>query len=157
MLRRRTGGGHLRSFAAAVAAAAKVVRDPRDTVLPLVIGGNDMTFACHAGIATVLVREFLDEFRLRTARQETLAELAGPLTGTGAVVRPGGLTASAGIAIVKPHHPFSGAYELAADLCESAKVVKTAAPGRPCFLVRRACQRGLDAAESGGHPRRYDR
>ena len=113
------------AFAAAVTAAAGSDR-PRDTVLPLVIGGDDVTFACHAGIATPLVREFLDEFHRRTARQETLAELAGQLAGTGAG-RAGqaGLTSSAGIAIVKPHHPFSSAYELAADLCENAKVVKT--------------------------------
>lgn len=77
------------AFAAAVSAAAKVVREPRDTVLPLVIGGDDVTFACHAGIANVLVREFLEEFHQRTARQETLAELAGPLTGTGDGDGPG--------------------------------------------------------------------
>jgi hypothetical protein len=115
------------AFATAVASTAMTVRDPRDTVLPLVIGGDDVTFACHGGIASSLVREFLEQFYQRTAREETLAELTGMLVDAGPDKRPGGLTASAGIAIVKPHHPFSGAYDLAADLCENAKVVKTAA------------------------------
>jgi len=113
------------AFAAAAVTAAKTIREPRDTLLPLVIGGDDVTFACHAGMATILVREFLEEFHQRTARQEFLAELAGRLTAGGGR----GLTASAGIAIVKPHHPFGSAYDLAADLCENAKVVKTAAAG----------------------------
>jgi hypothetical protein len=117
------------AFAAAVAATARAVREPRDTVLPLVIGGDDVTFACHGGVAMMLVRTFLDEFHQRTAQQETLAELAGLRAGPGQDGRPAGLTASAGIAIVKPHHPFSSAYDLAADLCENAKMVKTAAPG----------------------------
>ena len=119
------------AFAAAVASAARAVREPRDTVLPLVIGGDDVTFACHGGVATMLVREFLSEFHQRTAQKETLAELAGLLAGPGPGDRPGGLTSSAGIAIIKPHHPFSSAYDLAADLCESAKAVKTTAPGVP--------------------------
>lgn len=94
------------------------VRDATDgqhadgTVLPVVVGGDDVTIVCHARFALPLVRAFAAAFEEQTAAQPTVRAMTG-----------GGLTAAAGIAFIKPHHPFAAAYGLAEELCASAKSV----------------------------------
>jgi hypothetical protein len=95
--------------------------DRARTLLPVVVGGDDVTVICHAALALPLVRAFLAEFERLTAAHRVLSKVAAR-GGTG------GLTAAAGVAIVKPHHPFSAAYDLAEELCHSAKQAKTGAP-----------------------------
>jgi hypothetical protein len=85
------------------------------TILPVVAGGDDVTVVCHARFALGLVREFALAFEELTAARPTVAMITG-----------GGLTAAAGIAYVKPHHPFSAAYALAEELTVSAKRVERA-------------------------------
>lgn len=82
------------------------------TILPVVVGGDDLTVVCHARLALPLVRAFGLAFEEQTAVQPTVNAITG-----------GGLTAAAGIAYVKPHHPFSAAYGLAEELTASAKQV----------------------------------
>ena len=80
------------------------------TILPVVVGGDDVTVICHARFALPLVRAFVLAFEEQTAAAETVRAVTGS-----------GLTAAAGIAYVKPHHPFSAAYALAEELAGSAK------------------------------------
>src|SRR5579883_966103 len=75
---------------------------------PIVFGGDDVTFVCDGRLGLSLATMYLQEFENRTA--------AAKLGEDGS-----GLTACAGIAIVKSHYPFARAYELAAELTESAK------------------------------------
>jgi hypothetical protein len=111
---------------AVTAAVAQMRADHPDwslkgRLLPIVLGGDDVTFACHAALALPLVRTFLREFARRTRTDETIRSIAGP----------NGLSAAAGIAIVKRHHPFSAAYQLAEELTSSAKrnAVRRVQPG----------------------------
>jgi hypothetical protein len=71
---------------------------------PLVSGGDDITFVCDGRIGLDMAVRFIEAFESKT--QEIL--------GTR-------LTACAGIAIVNAHYPFARAYELAEELCQSAK------------------------------------
>ena len=86
--------------------------DAKGTILPVVVGGDDLTVVCHARLALPLARAFSLAFEEQTAAQPTVNAITG-----------GGLTAAAGIAYVKPHHPFSAAYGLAEELTASAKQV----------------------------------
>ena len=107
-------------------------QDAHDTILPVVVGGDDVTIACNARFALGLAREFGLAFEEQTAAQPNLAAIiaagqTGSSTGEHAPGRTGStprLTAAAGIAYIKPHHPFSSAYALAEDLTASAKRVK---------------------------------
>jgi hypothetical protein len=89
--------------------------DAEGTILPAVVGGDDLTVVCHARLALPLARAFALAFQEQTAVQPRVREITD-----------GGLTAAAGIAYVKPHHPFSVAYDLAEELTASAKQVKQA-------------------------------
>ncbi len=80
-------------------------------ILPIVFGGDDVTVVCHARFALDLVRAFAASFEDQTKMTDLTAIAGGPLT------------AAAGIAYVKPHHPFSAAYALAEQLTASAKQV----------------------------------
>ncbi|WP_434740704.1 Cas10/Cmr2 second palm domain-containing protein [Micromonospora sp. SH-82] len=88
-------------------------------LLPIVVGGDDVTVACDASLAVPFVRYFTAAFARRTAEQPTLSAIARVATGHA------GLTASAGIAVVKSHHPFATAYGLAEALTVSAKQLKS--------------------------------
>ena len=87
--------------------------DAEGTILPVVVGGDDLTVVCHARLALPLARAFGLAFEEQTAVKASVNAITG-----------GGLTAAAGIAYVKPHHPFSAAYGLAEELTASAKRVK---------------------------------
>ncbi|MGH3156848.1 MAG: Cas10/Cmr2 second palm domain-containing protein, partial [Streptosporangiaceae bacterium] len=85
-------------------------KDSDSTILPVVFGGDDVTVVCHARFALGIARRFLLNFGELASGNPTLRAIAGkPLTG------------AAGIAYVKPHHPFSAAYALAEELTASAK------------------------------------
>ena len=70
---------------------------------PLVYGGDDLTFVCDARIGLRLMLEYLRRFEARANEREIQA------------------SACAGVAMVKSHYPFSRAYDLAEELCSSAK------------------------------------
>jgi hypothetical protein len=71
---------------------------------PLVFGGDDITFVCDGRFGLALAQIYMMQFERLT---ENLPE--------------GKATASAGIAVVKVHYPFSRAYSLAVDLSKKAK------------------------------------
>lgn len=76
---------------------------------PIVFGGDDVTFVCDGRFGLSLCAHFLQK----------LAD--EPLPGARDDQRGEPLYASAGVAIVKSHYPFSSAYQLAVDLTGSAK------------------------------------
>ena len=81
--------------------------------IPIVLGGDDLTIVCDGAKAVDFTVAFLHAFE-----EETLADCE--------VMRitKAGLSACAGVAIVKPHFPFHRAYELAEGLIREAKRVK---------------------------------
>lgn len=84
-------------------------------VVPLVLGGDDLTVVCDGRQAMKFTKRFLDEFERLTGADSLVAEIMTRATSQGKV------TSCAGIAIVKPHFPFHAAYELAEELLRSAK------------------------------------
>jgi len=92
-------------------------------VVPLVVGGDDLTVYCDGALALPLAEAYLRCFERETGRAD------GPRNGIVARVARSAstrscLTACAGVAIVKPHFPFHAAYDLSNDLLASAKSVK---------------------------------
>lgn len=109
-------------------------------IRPILLGGDDLTFVCDGRVALSLAETALDVF-----------EKKRPLPHLGQV------KASAGIAIVHVHSPFARAYELAENLCRSAKVksrvdgngacaldwhIGMARPGEPLHEIRRRHYQG---------------
>lgn len=85
----------------------------KDTALlplrPILLGGDDLTFVCDGRIALDLAVTALKEFEKH------------PIPHLSASGEETTLTACAGVALVKAHAPFHRSYELAEDLCRSAK------------------------------------
>ena len=74
-------------------------------IRPILLGGDDLTFVCDGRIALDLATAALTKFES--------SEL-DPIGQVGAC---------AGVALVKPHTPFARAYDLAENLCTSAKLM----------------------------------
>jgi len=91
-------------------------------VVPLVLGGDDLTVLCDGRYAVRFTCDFLrafeDETRQRGIYEGIIPQIAQSALGAGR------LSSCAGIAVVKPHFPFHAAYELAEALLKSAKQVK---------------------------------
>lgn len=91
-----------------------VLADGQPPIVPLILGGDDLTAICDGRIALTFTRHYLEAF------EETTAD-------SGAVRRVGRdhLSAAAGVAIVKRNYPFHFAYDLAEELIGGeAKKVK---------------------------------
>lgn len=80
--------------------------DARQWLLPILVGGDDVTLICRASVAATFTRAYLRAF-------ESASEARLPDGQR--------LTAAAGVAFVKPHYPFSEAHVLAQQLTRSAK------------------------------------
>lgn len=87
-------------------------------VVPLIVGGDDLTVVCDGHYALEFTREFLQAFERQTRQNPDICHVAKAAFGVDY------LSACAGIAIVKRHFPFSVAYGLAEELIQSAKAVK---------------------------------
>jgi hypothetical protein len=87
-------------------------------LVPLVLGGDDLTVICDGPQAIGFTYAFLKAFEEQSARLDTLDGIIPEVS------KASHLSASAGVAIVKRHFPFSVAYELSDDLMQSAKQVK---------------------------------
>ncbi|WP_448382317.1 hypothetical protein [Desulfosoma sp.] len=84
---------------------------------PILLGGDDLTFVCDGRIALDLTETALDVFD-----KSNIPHL-------------GRIDACAGVAIVRAHAPFARAYDLAEDLCASAKrLIKKELPKTGCAL-----------------------
>ncbi len=96
-------------------------------LLPLVLGGDDLTVVCDGSIALPFAERYLTEFA-RLAREDDRV---------GGLLRQAerqGLGACAGVAIVKRHYPFHSAVGLAEELTKEAKAVKNALGQDHCAL-----------------------
>jgi hypothetical protein len=87
-------------------------------VVPLVMGGDDMTVVMDGRYALPFTQEFLCAFEEESANYPTVAAIAEQAFGEKR------LGICAGVAIIKPHFPFHSAYDLAESLLRSAKKVK---------------------------------
>lgn len=86
--------------------AFRVCQDGGAAVLPLrpiVFGGDDVTFVCHGRLGLALAARYLERFAAQRLPDD----------------QP--LSACAGVAIVHTRAPFSRAYQMADELCRSAK------------------------------------
>ncbi|MCZ7659385.1 MAG: hypothetical protein M5U07_16685 [Xanthobacteraceae bacterium] len=100
-------------------------------VVPLVFGGDDLTLICDGSRAVTFARAYLRAFEQATEAAEIdgfvsviplLRDPDLPASHPGETKKFGG---AAGVAIVKPHHPYHRAYDLAEELTRSAKITKT--------------------------------
>jgi len=91
---------------------------------PIVFGGDDATFVCEGRLGLALAVIYLKALADQPLPGERLESQGAPLY------------ARAGVAVVKSHFPFSRAYELAEDLCRSAKTgIEERVPGQQgCML-----------------------
>ncbi|MDG2618060.1 hypothetical protein P7L53_17610 [Thermoleptolyngbya sichuanensis XZ-Cy5] len=93
-------------------------------IVPLVLGGDDLTVVCDGKAALRFTQQFLLAFEAETQKVDEqhydgiLPEIAKAALGVNR------LSSCAGVAIIKPHFPFSVAYELSEALMQSAKEVK---------------------------------
>jgi len=78
-------------------------------IRPIVLNGDDVTFVCAGKLGITLAEHFLQELDKRSPMKLDVNNKDVPLS------------ACAGVAIVKSHFPFYRAYELAEELCKSAK------------------------------------
>lgn len=107
---------------AAVRRVSPPSEDERLSLIPLVIGGDDTTVLVDGPLALGFTEAFLEEFGAASRRDGLIGLVARRVTG-----QPG-LTAAAGIALVKPHFPFAAAYSLAEELCRNAKAASRDLP-----------------------------
>jgi len=87
-------------------------------VVPLILGGDDLTFICDGEYAISLTKGFLHNFEKQCSTNPVIKRLT---TKEG---RATSLGICAGIAIIKPKFPFHQAYSLAEQLLQSAKKTK---------------------------------
>ncbi len=91
----------------------------RCPLLPLVVGGDDLTVLIDGTHALAFADAYLSAFEEITGDDDYLAGVASRASrGVSSW-----LTACAGVAVVKPHFPFSAAYDLAQDLTDNAKAL----------------------------------
>lgn len=76
---------------------------------PIVFGGDDATFVCEGRLGLALAEIYLKALASEPLPGPRAGELGEPLY------------ARAGVAMVKTHFPFSRSYELAGQLCHTAK------------------------------------
>lgn len=81
-------------------------------IVPLVLGGDDLTVVCDGRQALQFTKKFIDCFEEET-RQDTDINS----------ILQNGVTSCAGVAIIKPHFPFFAGYQLAEELTKSAKQI----------------------------------
>ena len=100
-------------------------------IRPIILGGDDLTFICDARIALELSAEILKTVKTNLA---SIPEFHYQSHDTS--VPPEPAYASAGIAIVHSHSPFSQAYRLAELLCQEAKSCQLGIPSyqKDCTL-----------------------
>lgn len=93
-------------------------------IVPLVLGGDDLTVVCDGRAALRFTQQFLLAFEAETQKDDELHYQGIISDVAGAALGVSRLSACAGVAIIKPHFPFSVAYELSEALMQSAKEVK---------------------------------
>jgi len=105
-------------------ACASTWSDPDTLVLPLVVGGDDLTMVCEGRLAHRFAADFAQMFVERS--QDELAKPGNEVAARilGAALSHPAVGMSVGVAVTKPHFPFSTGHDLAVDLLASAKEIK---------------------------------
>lgn len=132
------GSSLFRSFSTGLSAATEsavrtavrsaLLPHAEDGVLParpILLGGDDVCLVVRAALGLDFAEAFLTEFRAASAR--LLRDLGAPEVGP--------ITACAGLAIVRSHHPFARAHALAEALCRRAKRLGRRPDGRTSSCV----------------------
>ncbi len=99
-------------------------RRERTPIVPLVLGGDDLTVVCDGRQALQFIKKFIDCFEEETRRHEDVKRIL-----------PNGVTSCAGVAIIKPHFPFYAGYQLAEGLLQSAKTLAKKNPDKPLSAI----------------------
>ena len=98
-------------------------------VVPVIVGGDDVTVITSGDYALPFAARYLGRYEEETEKDPLLRHLTPP-SGS----RTGPMTAAAGVAVVRRNFPFHLAYNLAEKLVEGAKSVgKTTRP--PCSAL----------------------
>ena len=105
----------------------------RIPLIPLVLGGDDLTVLCDGRIAVEFAATYLKAFQEQTEKEEVL-EQSSVMPEILKRKKWTKLGAAAGIAITKPHYPFHRGYELAEQLLKQAKKVKSKLGVSRCAL-----------------------
>ncbi len=103
-------------------------RRRRVPVIPLILGGDDLTVICSGAIGLRFAATYSEEFEKAAGRPGStglnVSEIVKAAREDGASGKALGLTCSVGVAVVKPHFPFHAAYDLVEELLRSAKQLK---------------------------------
>jgi len=105
-------------------ACASTWPDGKIMVLPLVVGGDDLTMVCEGRVAHRFAASFAEKFVEISASE--LGEHINAVSARilGAALANAAVGMSVGVAITKPHFPFSTGHDLAVELLASAKETK---------------------------------
>ncbi len=87
-------------------------------IVPLVLGGDDLTVVCDGRQAMAFIQAFIEAFEEETKSNTHIATAMERVSGRDFI------SSCAGLAIVKPHFPFYAAYTLAENLLREAKTHK---------------------------------
>lgn len=101
-------------------ATTQVAGDSESWLLPLVVGGDDITAVLNGRLAFEFAVTLVREFEQLVADRDVFADSLKKVRETGRDA-PDKVTMAAGLVFIKPHHPFSHAAELAEELTRSAK------------------------------------
>jgi hypothetical protein len=93
-------------------------------IVPLVLGGDDLTVVCDGRQALRFTKKFIDSFEQESGQHQDVNRIMPP-----------GVTSCAGVAIVKPHFPFFAGYQLAEELLQSAKKLGKKNPEKPLSAI----------------------
>ena len=96
-------------------------------VVPIVVGGDDLTVMIDGRKAILFTKEFLENFNMEIQKNnssESRKKLCELLESARDVLGAPYIGMCAGISITKLHFPFSTSYSLACDLIKNAKLVK---------------------------------
>ena len=114
-------------------------QEKRIPLIPLVLGGDDLTVLCDGRIAVEFAATYLKAFQEQTKKEQVLEQssiIPKILEKKNDCEEDDWtkLGAAAGIAITKPHYPFHRGYELAEQLLKQAKKVKSKIGVSRCAL-----------------------
>jgi hypothetical protein len=120
-----------------------VFDDKVEPARPVIIGGDDLTIIIRADLAVAFTKEYLSEFERLT--KERLKPLCDEFPNKGLEAHlANGLTACAGIAIMKYNYPFHYGVSLAEALCAQAKKLQTESPKQSSLLFHKILSSFVD-------------
>ncbi len=101
-------------------ATTQVAEGNESWLLPIVVGGDDITAVLDGKLAFEFAVTLVGEFEQLVADRTVFADALTKVRAMGRDA-PDKVTMAAGLVFIKPHHPFSHAAELAEELTKSAK------------------------------------